>query len=84
MARSDRTDEDIRRDLAAERERVLAALGQLGNDVDDIVTDLQRRATSAGRKAAVVAPGVAAVCLTYVSFRRRRRRRRANAGAEDE
>jgi hypothetical protein len=84
MAKSDRTAEDVRRDLAAERERVLEALGRLGNDVDDIVADLQRRATSAGRTATVVAPGVAAVCLTYVAFRRRRRERRANAGAEDE
>ena len=81
MAKSDRTTEDIRSDLAAERERATEALERLGNDVDDILADLQRQAASAGRKAAVAAPVVVAAFGTFVLCRRRRRRRKAKAVA---
>ena len=84
MAKSDRTTEDIRSDLAAERERALEALGQLGNDVDDILSDLRSKAKSAGRRAALLASAAAAVCGTYVVLRRRRRKRAANAPVEEE
>ena len=84
MAKSERTIEDIRTDLAAERERVLEALGRLGNDVDDIRSDLQRKAKSAGRRVALGASVAAALYGTYVVLRRRRRKRTANAAAEEE
>jgi hypothetical protein len=84
MAKSDRTIEDIRTDLAAEREHALEAFGRLGNDVDDILSDLRRKATSVGRRAALLASAAAAACGTYVVLRRRRRTRRANAAAEEE
>jgi hypothetical protein len=83
MAKSDRTTDDIRSDLTAERERAMEALGRLGNDVDDVMADLQRQATSAGRKAALVAPALAAAFGTYAVCRHRRHKRKANAAAED-
>jgi len=79
MARSERTTEDIRRDLTAERQGAMEALGRLGNDVDEIVSDLQRQAAELGRKAAMVAPAAVAVVGTFIVWRRRRRRTRAAA-----
>jgi hypothetical protein len=82
MAKADRTIEDIRIDVAAERRRAAEALEHLGNDVNDIMADLQRRATEAGRKAAMVAPVVAVVAGTVIVLRRRRRKRKAGGATE--
>jgi hypothetical protein len=80
MAKTDRTIEDIRVDVAAERQRAAEALDRLGNDVDDIIADLQRQAAAAGRKAVMVAPAVVVAAGTFIVLRSRRRKRRASGG----
>jgi hypothetical protein len=83
MAKTDRTMEDIRIEMAEERRRAAEALHQLGNDVDDIIADLQRQAAAAGRKAVMAAPVVALVAGTFIVLRRRRRKRKAGGVAEE-
>lgn len=83
MAKTDRTIEDIRIDVVAERQRVAEALDRLGNDVNDIMADLQRRAAEAGRKAAMVAPVIAVAAGTLMVLRRRRRKRKAGGAREE-
>jgi hypothetical protein len=83
MAKTDRTIQDIRIDVAAERQRVGEALDRLGNDVNDIMADLQRQAAEAGRKAAIVAPVIAVAAGTLVVLRRRRRKRKAGGAREE-
>ena len=77
MAKTDRTIEDIRMDVAAERRGAAEALDRLGNDVNDIIADLQRQVAEAGRKAAMVAPAVLVAAGAFVMLRRRRRKRKA-------
>jgi hypothetical protein len=83
MARTDRTIEDIRIDVAEERKRAAEALEHLGNDVNDIITDLQRQAVEAGRKAAMAAPAIAVAIGAFMVLRRRRRKRKAGCAAEE-
>ena len=83
MAKTDRTIEDIRMDVAEERKKAAEALEHLGNDVNDIIADLQRQAVEVGRKAAMVAPAVAVAMGTLLVVRRRRRKRKAGRGTEE-
>jgi hypothetical protein len=83
MAKTDRTTEDIRIDVAEERRRAAEALDRLGNDVEDIIADLQRQVAAVGRKAAMVAPAVALAAGTFIVLRRRRRKRKAGGTAEE-
>jgi hypothetical protein len=83
MAKTDRTIEDIRTDVAEERKKAAEALEHLGNDVNDIITDLQRQAVEAGRKAAMVAPAIAVAVGAFVVLRRRRRKRKAGRATEE-
>jgi hypothetical protein len=83
MAKTDRTIEDIRIDVAAERKKAAEALEHLGNDVNDIMADLQRQAVEAGRKAAMVAPAIAVAVWTFMVLRRRRRKRKAGGATEE-
>ncbi len=82
MPQSDRSTDDIRRDIEAERERLTAAFAELGNAVDDAVADLQRTVAEAGQKALVVAPVVAAVVAGLLLVRRGRRKRKRERRAE--
>jgi hypothetical protein len=84
MAKTDRTIEDIRVDVADERKKAAEALEHLGNDVNDIIADLQRQAVEAGRKAAMVAPAIAVAVGTLLVLRRRRRRKRKAGRATEE
>jgi hypothetical protein len=72
----DRTPEQIQRDIAAERERVNAIFEELGNEVDDLVQQLQKQVTDAGRKALVIAPAAGAAVAGLILMRRRRKRRK--------
>jgi serine kinase of HPr protein (carbohydrate metabolism regulator) len=83
MAKTDRTIEDIRIEVAAERQRAAEALDRLGNDVNDIIADLQRQAVEAGRKAAMVAPAVVVAAGAFVVLRRRRRARKAGGSTQE-
>ena len=83
MARTDRTIEDIRIDVAEERKKAAEALEHLGNDVNDIITDLQRQAVEAGRKAAMAAPAIAVAVGAFMVLRRRRRKRKAGRATEE-
>jgi hypothetical protein len=83
MAKTDRTIEDIRSDVAAERQRAAEALDRLGNDVNDIIVDLQRQAVEAGRKAAMVAPAVVVAAGAFMVLRRRRRTRKAGGSTQE-
>ena len=83
MAKTDRTIEDIRIDVAEERKKTAEALEHLGNDVNDIIADLQRQAVEVGRKAAMVAPAIAVAAGAFVVLRRRRRKRKAGRATEE-
>lgn len=76
-----RRPEDIQRDIAGERERIEAALAGLGNDVDDLISEIRRDALELAHRALIVAPFAGAVvgALTVAAFRRRRRKRMAAA-----
>jgi hypothetical protein len=83
MTKTERTTEDIRSDLAEQRQGAAEALGRLGNEVSDIMSDLQRQAAQAGRKAAMVAPAIVAAVGTLMVWRRRRRKRKAGGAVEE-
>jgi hypothetical protein len=78
-----RRPEDIQREIAGERERIAGALNDLGNDVDDLVTELRQDALDMANRALIVAPLAGAAfgaLLTAVVLRRRRKKRKAAAG----
>jgi len=77
---SNRSPEEIQREIADERSRIEATLNQMGSDVDDLVTELRQNAIALGRRALVIAPVVGAVVgamLTALLLRRRRKKRAA-------
>jgi orotate phosphoribosyltransferase len=85
VPQTDRTPEQIQRDIAAERERLTAIFEELGNEVDDLVKELQQQVTDAGKKALIIGPALGAVTAGLVLARRRRKRRKARkAGLDDE
>lgn len=67
-----RREDDIVRDLHAERERFVAALEDLGDDIHAAAEEARHRAQEAARKAAPAALA-AAVLLAAMLVRRRRR-----------
>ena len=82
MPQNGRRPEEIQRDIAAERERVGAALNDLGNDVDDLITELRQDALDLANKALIVAPiaGMALGVLVTAALLRRSRKKRKAAG----
>jgi len=77
---SNRSPEEIQREIADERSRIEATLNQMGSDVDDLVTELRQNAIALGRRALVIAPVAGAVVgamLTALLLRRRRKKRAA-------
>lgn len=80
MPASNRSPEEIQREIADERSRIEATLNQMGSDVDDLVTELRQNAIDLMRRALVIAPVVGAVVgamLTALLLRRRRKKRAA-------
>jgi hypothetical protein len=83
VPQSNRSPEEIQRDIAAERERITAIFEELGNDVDDLVQELQRQVTDAGKKALLIGPALGAVTAGLVMMRRRRKRKKGESGSGD-
>jgi hypothetical protein len=83
VPQSNRSPEEIQRDIAAERERVTAIFEELGNDVDDLVQELQQQVTNAGRKALLIGPALGALTTGLILMRRRRKRRKRESGSDD-
>ena len=69
-----RREDDIVRDLRAERERFVAALEDLGDDIHSAAEEARLRAREASRRATPAAVATAALLLAAVLVRRRRRR----------
>ena len=68
-----RREDDIVRDLRAEREQFVAALEDLGDDIHLAAEDARLRAREASRRAAPAAVATAALLLTAMLVRRCRR-----------
>jgi hypothetical protein len=68
-----RREDDIVRDLHAERERFVAVLEDLGDDIRSAAESARLRAREAARKAAPAALATAALLLATMLVRRRRR-----------
>ena len=68
-----RREDDILRDVRAERERFVVAADGLRDDIRLVAEDARLRAREAARKAAPAAAATAALLLAAMFVRRRRR-----------